>query len=292
MRLPEFTQGEEYRGVKRLAPDIPEQLELAKRIDHHLQSMYLSGIDPVQRTRVFKDYRSPQPGGGIAHVSVGYSDTQQGRYMSEVQTYSRSAGIKSHYSLLGDSETWLRTSKTVSGKSLGQNVLDPEHMLIDMLEYSPENGAVASLQDGLLSARALASALFTDMSRSAHYKAGSDHYRTTLPLFTSDGSYASARHIELIDGRINNRIKRSLSVTALANFGPGPVDIQQRLIYEVDVAKNGSIRSDGIQLVHSSSDGLSPQALANLAESSDAVSRRIDILHKALDDLARDAFAA
>lgn len=290
MRFPEFSQGIEHEGAIRLAPDIPEQLEIAKRIEHFLQGVLLQGVEPVQRTRVLKDYRSAQPGGGTAHVSVGYTDTQNGQYRSEIQTNHRPTGVQSHYSLLGDGESWLRNGKNVRGTSLESTIFDLEHMLEEMQDYAPERGEVASLQDKVATTRALVSALFNDMSRGAHYKAGSDHYLQTVTTFTSDG-YASGRRIELIDGRVNNVIKRRLSISALANLGLG-VDIEQALVYDVQITKGGSIRSDGIQLIHKSSDGLSPQALANFAESSDVVPRRFDILHKALDDLSDDTRAS
>lgn len=292
MRLPEFTFGEERKGVKHLAPDIPEQLVIAKKIDLFLESAFIDGIEPEQRTRILKDYRSIQPGGGTTHVSVGYSDTQEGRFTAEIQTFAQPAGIKSHYSLLGDGETWLRTSKTTRGKALGHTALDSQMMLEEMLEYSPVDGVVSDLQDSEAPARSLVTSMFTDMNRGAHYKAGSDHYKTVIPFYTHDGSFTSARQIELIDGRVNNRIERSLSVAALTNFMLGPVDINQKLVYGVYTTSDGSIKSDGIQLIHTSSDGWSPQALANLAESSDVVHRRIDILHKALDDLSSTTLKA
>jgi len=290
MNFPELSHGNEHIGAKRLVPDISEQLEVAKRIDHFLQGVLIQGIDPVQKTRVLKDYRSPQPGGGTAHVSIGYTDTQGGQYRSEIQTNHRPAGVHSHYSLLGDGESWLRNGKNIRGNSLNPTIFDLEHMLEEMQDYAPERGEVASLQDKILTTRALVSALFGDMNRGAHYKAGSDHYRTTVAMFTGDG-YASAKRIELIDGRVNNTIKRRLSISALANLGLG-VDIDQTLVYDVQITKGGAIKSDGIQLVHKSSDGLSPQTLANLAESSDVVPRRFDIIHSALDDLTQDNLAS
>lgn len=286
MNFPVFSHDSEYMGAKRLAPDISEQLEVAKRIDHFLQGVLIQGIEPLQKTRILKDYRSPQPGGGTAHVSVGYTDTQNGQYRSEIQTNHHPAGVHSHYSLLGNGESWLRNGKNIRGNSLTPTILDLEHMLEEMQDYAPERGEVASLQDKAITTRALVSALFDDMNRGAHYKAGSDQYRTTVAMFTSDG-YASAKRIELIDGRVNNSIKRRLSISALVNLGLG-VDVDQTLMYEVQITKGGTIRSDSIQLMHKSSDGLSPQALANLAESSDVVPRRFDIIHKALDDLSQD----
>ena len=290
MNFPELFHGTENTGAKRLSPDITEQLELAKKIDTFLQGVFIMGIDPEQKSRILKDYRSPQPGDGVAHVSVGYSETKSGQFRAEIQTNHRPAGIHSHYNLLGDGETWMRTSKSVRGKSLGPTILDLEHMLEDMEDYAPEHGEVSQLQDRVLTARALVLALFNDMNRGAHYKAGSDYYQTTVTTLTSDG-YASGKRIELIDGRVNNVIRRRLSVSALANLGAG-VDIDQALVYDVQITKDGAIKSDGIQLVHTSSDGLSPQTLTNLAESSDVVPNRIDILHKALDDLSNDTFSA
>ena len=116
MNYPELLHGTENTGAKRLTPDIPEQLELAKKIDTFLQGVFMMGIEPEQKSRILKDYRSPQPGDGIAHVSVGYSETQDGQFRAEIQTNHRPAGIHSHYNLLGDGEAWMRTSKSVRGK--------------------------------------------------------------------------------------------------------------------------------------------------------------------------------
>ena len=287
MRLPELAHGNEHTSVTHLAPDIPEQLELAKRINNFLQGTYRAGIDPVQRTREIKDYRSTQPD-GTAHISAAYSSEQDGRYSAEVHVAHRPSGSHSHYNLLTDGEHWLRNDIT-TGKQTTQTMMGSNAMLRDMLLYAPDGHETSTLLDRALSAHALMTALITDMNPGAHYKSGSDHYQTSIQHISESGDVIY-RRIELIDGRIHNRIQRRLAVSAFINIGPGPVDVSQQLIYDININKRGSIQSDGIQLVQSSSDGLSPQALAHLAESSDVIPRRIDILHQALDDLSRDTF--
>lgn len=285
MKLPDIAHGKEHTGVTNLAPDIGEHIELARRIEEYLQNVFISGVQPAQKTREFKDYRSRQPG-GVAHVSAAYSDEKDGRYTAEVYASHRPSGLKVNYRLLADREHWMRSSARLQQQPR-EMILGPDAMLGDMIEYAPEDGETAKLLDGVMSARGLVRALFNDMNRSAHYRAGSDHYSTVDRQITSDG-YVSARQIELIDARSNNKINRQLSVTALTNLGPGPVDISQRLVYDIELTNKGIVKSDNIQLIHTSSDGLTPNALKNLAGSSDVVNRRIDILHRALDDLSRD----
>lgn len=287
MKLPEIAHGNEHTGVTRLAPNIPEQLELASRMRDFLEGTSLAEIQPTQKTRELKGYRSHQPN-GTAHISVAYSNEQDGRYSAEVHASHRPSGLQSHYSLLTDGEHWMR-SNTSPGKQSRQTIIGPDAMLDDMLEYAPENGETTQFLDKAIATQGLVRALFIDMNRGAHFRSGSNHYASTIRDITSDG-YVSAKHIELIDARINRKTARRLAVTALTNLGSGPVDVNQKLIYDLELDKNNSIVKDGVQLIHTSSDGLSPQALTSLAESSDVAWRHMDILHQALDELSRDTF--
>lgn len=285
MNIPDIAHGKEHIGVVNLAPDITEQAEIARRIDFLVTNLDSSNIPPSQRVRTFKDYRSPQPV-GVARISAAYSDEHEGRFSSEIHAFHTHSNTQAHYSLMRDGEAWLRT--TSAPNTLQQHTfLDHDDMVHDLLEYAPDNGAVAELLDKAACARAITKALFIDMNPSAHYKLGTDHYRTSSCILTADG-YASSRQIELLNGQENKNIQRKLTVSALVNIALGPVDITQTLGYEIKYKKDGSIQQDRVQLSHASKDGLSPQVLENLATQSDIVHKRIDILHDALNILSED----
>ena len=285
MRLPDITHGQERQGSIRLTPDIPEQVELSKRIGAFLRAVGTAGITPALRSRSFKDFRAEQPNGN-AHIAAAYSDENGGRYSAEVRASHKPSGFESHYGLFVDGGLWIRNDSN----SQGQFHLDHDEMVQDMLEYAPQNGDTAALLDRAADADAIMKALFADMSASSHYKSGSDHYRTILTTLDAPGSYASARTIELIEARENRKVTRQLSIIALSNLGAGPVDVTQSLVYEARYGRRGEIAEDAVRLVIKSSDGLSPTALTRLAETSDIASRPTDLLHNALDELSRDTF--
>lgn len=274
--------GIEQTGRTILPPDIAEQVEIAKRMQRFISDAQERSTSPSLRTRVTKDYRSPQPN-GIAQVSVAYSEEYGGRLSTEVHASHKSTGIEAHYALIANGEAWQRIVGTPkNGQS--EAIIDHDNMLHDMLEYIGRNGETAKLLDKVVSARALAKALLADTYLKSHYKAGSDVYVTTVPTFSQDG-YGSARRIELHDSRVNHLVQRKLAVSALTNFSDAPVDIYQTLAYTVKYRRNGAIKEDGISLDLTSKDGLSAHTLETIGQGSDAIPRRIDIFNDGLNVL-------
>jgi hypothetical protein len=288
MRLPEITHGQEQQGSVRISPDIPEHMEIAKRIEHILQAIGNAAIVPSLRSRSLKDFRVAQPNGGLARISAAFSSERGGRYSGELHASHSPSGLESHYSLTPDTEHWLRTDTPVRGQVEPQ-FIDHGDMVRDVLEYAPRNGSVAKLLDKAPTASDIITAVFDDMNRSAHHKSGSDHFRVVLATI-DEGGYAYARHIELVDARENNRIRRQLSVTALTSIGLGPVDVTQSLVYDVELNRRHEVVEDDVHLIHKSGDGLSSNTLARYAASSDIATRPIDIFHDALDELSRKVF--
>lgn len=288
MKFPKIAYGQEHRGSIRLQPDIPEQLELAKRMDTFLRAAGDAAITPTIRSRSFKDFRTAQPN-GTAHLSASYSNELDGRLSAEIHASHKPSGIQSHYSLFADGGHWLHIDSS-RRRQPDPSFVNHDDMVMDMLEYSPKDGQMAELLDRVATANAIVKAIHGDMTPSAHFKSGSDHYRTVLSAVEGDGSYASARHIELIDARVNRKVSRRLSITALTNIGAGPVDVKQSLVYQVHYDRHGRILEDDIRLTNTSSDGLSPAALTKLAETSDITQRPTDLLHDALGELSWSTF--
>lgn len=282
MRLPEITHGQEHQGSIQLNPNIPEQVELAKRIEQFFRAAGSAAITPTLRSRALKDYRVDQPS-GRATISAAYSDEKDGRYSAEVRASHTPSGIESHYSVYADGNAWHRDDS----HSLGLSLIDHDDMVADMLEYSPANSSMARLLDEAPTAKSIMKAIFSDMSPGAHQKSGIDLYRAHLTDIDMQSGYAATRRLELSEARANRKITRRLALSALTNIGEGPVDIDQNLMYEVNYGANGAIVKDAIRLVNKSSDGLSSAALAKLAETSDIVGRSTDLLHSALDELSR-----
>lgn len=290
-----LTHGEERQGSFRFSPDIAEQTELARRIESFVRSVGDAAILPTQTNRVLKDYRAPQPN-GYARVAAAYSSEKSGKFAAEVRVAHQSPEAvqnwASAYILSADHGQWVRTTSLPQEKGREQvTFLSHDNMLEDMLKYVSKDGAVAALYDGVpTTATGVTQAIFKDMHLGARYKAGNNSFRATLATAQADG-YTAARTIELVDGRTNRKIHRSLLVTALTSISVAPVDISQRLAYDVKYQRNGStIKEDEIRLTHSSSDGLSSDTLAHLAKTSDTGVYRFDILHQALDDLTMQAF--
>jgi hypothetical protein len=288
MRMPDISHGNENRAIINLQPEISEQLELASRMAAFVTRARKIDAVPDLRSRSLKDYRVAQPGRDSASVAVEFSEEKNARFAAEVHTKHSPSGINSHYTLTGDGQHWVQMrnmSSAMQQPELSQ--IDNDDMLREMLEYAPVDGELDQLLDRAVSARGIVRAMFSDMSRSAHHKVGNDAYRAVLTTLTGDG-YVSSRHMEVMDTRVNKRVMRRLSVTALVSLDPdAPQDIFQTLAYEVQYNGRGEIEQDAVTLEQSSKDGLSNQALESYAKSSDVVQHPFDLLHSTLDEIER-----
>ncbi len=287
MKFPEVTFGEERSGEVHIAPDISEQLELARRIVAFLDATRSHKVTPSLSSRAFEDIRVKQPS-GMARLKLDFSREAAGRFAAEIHASHDMPKSETHYSLMPDGEHWLHRHDIAKPDS-ATDYRTHTDMVHDMLEYAPKGGRTEALLDASVDARAIVNAIVGDLGQRAHRKAGNDYYRTNRLI--SDGlGYAATRHLELSDSRINSRAIRTLSSTALINLGVGPVDITQTLSYRVRHDASGAIVEDGITLRLSSKDGLSKERLTELARTSDLVNHPFDVMYDALEELSLDTF--
>lgn len=258
--MPNLSFGKRVEVRRELTPDIGEQSELARHVSMFLDNARYTGYMPDQRDRQFRDIRTFDEAGNPIQASFSYSEGHADRLAAEIGLVTQDSAV--NYTLIDGRSEWERAEQALKGRARTAKCLAQTSSLIIELNEAINDTQIKSLLDVSPEVGDVIDSLRHGIAKKARSKSGVDTYRIKNPIHSDIKGYDFDRDIVLIDHHNNRRVEQKLAVSALIQVSDSS-DVRIRKSVEYHVAKDnrGKIIRDGVQIVLSSTDGLSEASL-------------------------------